>query len=159
MMDREEWKSFVAIRAEDIIVEYLNNQSNYPVINGERAFLDYDTIYEHSKRNIWRNPEHLIDNWEASVQVDGKKFVIDITNRKFVGSYNLLDLLATGTSTYVVPPHKKNMTFWSRYTNQWYFNMQSRKGIGVGFVQAMNTLINEAAEYGLGEAQVEANEM
>ena len=159
MIDREEWKSFVAMRSEDIMVEYLNNQSNYPVINGERAFIDYDTIYEHGKRNLWRSPEHLIDNWEARVQVDGKNFVVDITNSKFVGNWNLLDLLATGTSTYVVPPHKKNMSFWSRYKDHWYFNMKSRSGIGLGFVHAMNTLINEAANYGLGEAQVEADDM
>ena len=153
-MNREEMLNYVCLRGEELTLEYLQDESNYPVINGERAFIDNETHYEHSKRNISRNTDHLIESWRVHFWED-KEFKWEITNTKFVGIWNLLNLLENGTSTYIVPPDKKKMTYWSRYKNQWYFNMQSRSGIGLGFTYAMNELMKDAALHGFATAMGE----
>jgi len=146
----DEYAEYVLERAEEHTLKFLRNDSR---------FYDDETFHKHLERNIWRSQEHLRDCWEVHYTLDGTQYECEITNTKYVGKWNLFkDILESGTHDYVVPFGKKKMTFWSRYADHWYFNMQSRRGIGGIFVSSMEDLIDEASEYGIGEAMEDADE-
>ena len=147
-MNKDEWKEYVVQRGEELTLDYLEDISNYPFINGEKAFYDTETYAEHSKRRIDRNPEHLIGSWVVSFQLNGSKLKWKISNKKYVGGWNLENLLWEGTREYV-HTGKKGMAFYSRYANKWFFKMHRRKGIPQKFVTAFHELENEAALHGL----------
>jgi hypothetical protein len=157
----DEYIDYCLDHAEDYALQYLHNLSNYPVVDESVGWAFYDNITheKHTNRGIYREGGHLKDMWEVSYEGEEDTWHCDITNTKMVGGWNLLDILSKGTSTYIVPPHKKKMSFFSRYADHWYFNMQARGGIGMSFVAAMNKLLEDAAEYGMESAMNDADEI
>ena len=155
-MNRQEFRDYVCQRASQLIEEYLGDPSNYPpAYLGGVMFFDDITAFMHSTRNIYRNPEHLIDNWHVDVEYD-KGYKCKIRNSKFVGGINLLDqILETGTKDYEVPLFKKPMTYFNRYANKWFFNVYKRKGIDQGWATSIKKLQKDAAIDGLSQAMDE----
>ena len=150
----DDYIDFLENKAPEYAIQYLTNLVNY-----HGRFYDNETYFEHKKRGIDRDPSHLRDSWVASYTIEDDDWESEITNTKMVGAWNLLeDILYVkgGTNEYIVPPHRKNMTFWNKYAGQWYFNMPSRGGISPDFYEAMDVLIEEASDYGMEEAMKEA---
>jgi hypothetical protein len=150
----------VLAQAEEYASQYLRDLNNYPPVSGGWMFFDAETQLYHRERNIPRQSDHLKDSWEVEFTLDGTNYEYNITNTKFVGRWNLLaDILEVADGTpYTIPFGKKKMTFWSRYANQWNFNRQTRGGIPRGYTEAMLELIDDAAEYGIGEAVADLEE-
>jgi hypothetical protein len=157
-LNEQEKMEYIVTRGEELTLSYLEDVSNYPFIDGQTAFYDTETHYQHSKRNITRNPEHLLHNWVVNFTLDGKIMRCKVSNKKYVGGWNLEGLLWDGTREYT-HPDKKGMTFYSRYAGKWFFKIHKRKGIPKKFVTAIHDLEIEAAKYGIGTAFQELRKM
>ena len=151
-----EWKDIIAPTIQKHILDYLSDPykwgSEY-VLDGKRCFYD-DESYKHM-RNRPRS-EHLVDCWEVKVTVDpvyGLHY--EITNSKYVGSYNLYELLSEGTDDYWSKEGDPPMNYWYRYMDRMFGNRYHRHGIRDELVDLFNKLQKDAIDYGKTEAYKE----